>query len=157
MELLHQLGELFLQAVPTVIIVLIFYVFMRWAFFGPVLKAMAERKAHIEGARAEAAAVEAAAKQEMDAYTEALRKERAKIYAEQESAREAALEERARLLKAMRLRALEDVEAAKKQIAAELTAARAEIERQTPALANEIARLVLQGRPAPLPGGGSLR
>ena len=54
MELLHQLGELFLQAVPTVIIVLIFYFFMRWAFFGPVLKAMAERTTHIEGARAEA-------------------------------------------------------------------------------------------------------
>jgi F0F1-type ATP synthase membrane subunit b/b' len=155
MELLHQLGELFLQAVPTVVIVLIFYVFMRWAFFGPVLKAMADRKAHIEGARAEAATVEAAARQEMDEYTEALRKERGKIYAEQEVAREAALEERARLLKAMRSRAVEDVVAAKIQIAADLASARVEIERQTPALAGEIARLVLQGRPAPLPGGGS--
>jgi F0F1-type ATP synthase membrane subunit b/b' len=152
MELLHQLGELFLQAVPTVIIVLVFYFFLRWAFFGPVLKAMAERKAHIEGARAEAAAVEAAATQEMDAYTEALRKARAEIYAEQESAREAALEERGRLLKAMRSRAMEDVDTGKKQIATELTAARSEVERQTPALANEIARLVLQG-PAPLRGG----
>jgi F0F1-type ATP synthase membrane subunit b/b' len=155
MELLHQLGELFLQAVPTVVIVLIFYVFMRWAFFGPVLKAMAERKAHIEGARAEAAQVEAAARQEMDEYTEALRKERGKIYAEQEVAREAALEERARLLKAMRSRAVEDVVAAKKQIAADSASARSEIERQTPALASEIARLVLHGRPAPLQGGGS--
>jgi F0F1-type ATP synthase membrane subunit b/b' len=155
MELLHQLGELFLQAVPTVVIVLIFYVFMRWAFFSPVLKAMAQRKAHIEGARAEAAQVEAAARQEMDEYTEALRKERGKIYAEQELAREAALEERARLLKAMRSRAVEDVVAAKKQIAADLASARAEIERQTPALASEIARLVLHGRPAPLQGGGS--
>lgn len=152
MELLHQLGELFLQAVPTVIIVLIFYFFMRWAFFGPVLKAMAERTAHIEGARVEAAAVEAAARQEMDAYTEALRKARGEIYAEQELAREAALEERARLLKAMRARAMEDVDAAKKQIVVELAAARAEVERQTPALANEIARMVLQG-PAPVRGG----
>jgi F0F1-type ATP synthase membrane subunit b/b' len=152
MELLHQLGELFLQAVPTVVIVLIFFFFMRWAFFGPVLKAMADRKAHIQGARAEAAAVEASAKQEMDAYTEALRKERGKIYAEQELAREAALEERAKLLKAMRARAVEDVDAAKKQIAAESAAARADVETQTPALAVEIARLVLQG-PSPLREG----
>ena len=54
MEIFHQLGELFLNAVPTVVIVLLFYVFMRWAFFTPILKAMAERRAHIEGARAEA-------------------------------------------------------------------------------------------------------
>jgi F0F1-type ATP synthase membrane subunit b/b' len=152
MEIVHQLGELFLQAVPTVVIVLLFYIFLRWAFFGPVLKAMADRKAHIEGARAEAASVESAAKQEMDAYSDALRKARGEIYAQQELAREAALEERGRLLKAMRSRAQEDVDSAKKQIAAEMAAARVEIERQTPDLANEIARTVLRG-PAPARGG----
>jgi hypothetical protein len=41
MEILRQLGDLFLQAVPTVIIVFLFYVFMRWAFFTPIQKAMA--------------------------------------------------------------------------------------------------------------------
>ena len=96
MEILHQLGQLFLGAVPTVIIVLIFYFFMRWAFFTPIQKAMAERQARIEGARAEAAAVEAEAKQELDTYNEALRKARAEIYGEQEATRQAALEERAR-------------------------------------------------------------
>ena len=74
MEIAHQLGELFLGAVPTVIIVLLFYVFMRWAFFTPIQKAMAERKALIEGARAEAATVEAAAKQELDTYNQTLKK-----------------------------------------------------------------------------------
>ena len=78
MEILHQLGELFLEAVPTVVIVLLFYVFMRWAFFGPIQKTMAERDARIEGARREAAAVEAEAKQELDTYNEALRKARAR-------------------------------------------------------------------------------
>ena len=72
MEILHQLGELFLEAVPTIIVVLLFYAFLRWAFFGPIQKAMAERAARIEGARAEAASVEAAAKQELDTYHEAL-------------------------------------------------------------------------------------
>src|SRR6266481_1782567 len=82
MEILHQLGELFLEAVPTVIIVFLFYLFMRWAFFGPIQKAMAERSARIEGARAEAAKVEAEARQELDAYNEALKKARAQICAE---------------------------------------------------------------------------
>jgi F-type H+-transporting ATPase subunit b len=152
MEILHQLGQLFLGAVPTIILVLIFYFFLRWAFFTPILKAMAEREARIAGARTEAAAVEAEAKQEMDAYGEALRKARAEIYAEQEAARQAALEERAQLLKAMRARTQEDVEAAKKRIATDMTAARAEIEAQTPVLANEIARAVLS-KPSSLRGG----
>ncbi|MGO9591616.1 MAG: hypothetical protein ACLP3K_16425 [Candidatus Acidiferrales bacterium] len=154
MEILHQLGELFLEAVPTVVIVLLFYVFMRWAFFGPIQKAMAERAARIEGARAEAASVEAAAKQELDTYHEALRKARAEIYAEQEAARQAALDERAKLLKVMRSRSQEDVAAAKKRIAADVAAARAEIERQAPALANQIARTILD-KPSSLRGGAT--
>jgi hypothetical protein len=89
--------------------------------------------------------VEAAARQELDSYHDALRKARTEIYAEQEAERQVILDERARLLKAMRARALEDVDAAKKQIAADMTAARAEVERQTPALAGDIARIVLAG------------
>jgi len=152
MDIFQQLGELFLEAVPTVIIVFLFYLFMRWAFFGPIQKAMAERSAKIEGARAEAAKVEAEAKQELDAYNEALKKERAGIYAEQEAARQAVLEDRAKLLKAMRLRAIEDVAAAKKKIAAEFEAARAELERQAPELAVQIARAILEN-PPPMSGG----
>ncbi|HYK40641.1 MAG TPA: hypothetical protein VEU98_11460 [Candidatus Eremiobacteraceae bacterium] len=144
MEILHQLGELFLQSVPTVIVVLFFYAFLRWAFFKPITKAMTERTARIEGARAEAAAVEAEAKNELDAYNDALRKARAQIFAEQEAARQAVLDERGRLLQAMRNRVQDEVVKAKKKIEAETAAARAEIERQTPQLAAEIARTVLQ-------------
>jgi F-type H+-transporting ATPase subunit b len=154
MEILHQLGQLFLGAVPTVIIVLIFYAFMRWAFFTPIQKAMAERQARIEGTRAEAAAVEAEAKQELDTYNEALRKARVEIYGEQEDTRQVALDERAALLKAMRSRTQEEVIAAKKRIAGEFAEARAEIERQTPALADEIARAILR-RPSSLRGGAA--
>ena len=152
MDIFQQLGELFLEAVPTVIIVFLFYLFMRWAFFGPIQKAMAERSARIEGARAEAAKVEAEARQELDAYNEALKKARAEIYAEQEAARQAVLEDRAKLLKAMRSRAMEEVAAAKKKIAAEFEAARADLERQAPELAGQIARAILEN-PSPLRGG----
>ena len=148
MVIAHQLGELFLGAVPTVIIFLFFYLFLRWAFFTPILKAMAERKGLIEGARSEAASVEAAARQELDTYTQALRSARSQVYAEQEVARQAVLDERAQLLRAMRTRSQEEVTEAKKKIAANTTAARAEIERQTPALAGEIARIILE-RPVP--------
>jgi len=148
MEIVHQLGELFLGAVPTVIIFLLFYLFLRAAFFAPIQKAMTERKALIEGARAEAASVEASANLELDKYTQALRSARAQVYSEQEVARQAALEERAQLLRAMRTRSQEEVNEAKKKIAAEMTAARAEIEKQAPALAGEITRMILERRPS---------
>jgi len=152
MEIAHQLGKLFLGALPTVIVVLLFYYFLRWAFFGPIQKAMADRSKRIEGARVEAAAAEAGAKQELDSYHDALRKARAEIYAEQEVARQAALDDRAKLIKSMRARAQEDVSAAKKRIAAELAAARVEMERDAPVLASQIARAILD-KPSTLLGG----
>ena len=154
MQILHQLGELFLQSVPTVIVVLLFYAFLKWAFFTPIRKAMTERTARIEGARAEAAAVEAEAKNELDAYNDALKKARAKIFAEQEVARQTVLDERTRLLQAMRSRVQDEVVAAKKKIAAEMATARAEIERQAPELAAAIARTVLEG---PVRGAGVIQ
>ena len=54
-EIVHQLGELFLQAVPTVLIVLAFYVMLRALFFKPLLAVMAERDARTVGARKAAA------------------------------------------------------------------------------------------------------
>jgi F-type H+-transporting ATPase subunit b len=154
MDILHQLGELFLQAVPTVIIVFLFYLFMRWAFFTPIQKAMAERGAKIEGARRDAAVVEEAARRDLDNYNEALRKARAEIYAEQEAARQAILEERAKNLKAMRSLARKEVEEAKKKIAAELAGARTELERRTPELAGEIVHNILEN-PLSFPGASS--
>jgi F0F1-type ATP synthase membrane subunit b/b' len=154
MEILHQLADLFLQAVPTVVIVFLFYLFMRWAFFAPIQKAMTERDAQIEGARREAAALEAEAAKDLQAYNETLRKARGEIYAEQEAARQAVLDERARFLKAMRSRALEEVEAAKKKIAAEQVLAGREVESQTDSLASEIVRVILEN---PSIGGGAVR
>jgi F0F1-type ATP synthase membrane subunit b/b' len=152
MEILHQLAELFLQAVPTVVIVFLFYLFMRWAFFTPIQKAMAERDAKIEGARREAAELEVEAARELQEYNERLRKVRSEIYAEQEAARQVALDERARLLKAMRSRALEEVVEAKKKIANELTVASREVALQTDSLAAEIVRTILE---SPSPHGAS--
>jgi F-type H+-transporting ATPase subunit b len=144
MDILHSLGQLFLGSVPTIVIVLLFYVFLRWAFFTPIAKVMAERESRIEGAKAEAAAIEQTIKQEMESYQQALRKARGEIYTEQEASRREALENRAKLLKAMRVRAQEEVLLATKRIEAELEAARAQVEREAPALAGEIVRIILQ-------------
>jgi len=154
MEILHQLGNLFLQAAPTLVIVFLFYLFMRWAFFAPLQKAMAERESKIEGARRDAAAVQAAANQDLQNYNEALKKARAEIYAEQELARQAILQERSKNLKAMRSLAQKEVAEAKKKIDVELAAARKEIEASAPSMAGEITRSILE-KPLSLQGDRS--
>jgi F-type H+-transporting ATPase subunit b len=145
MEILHQLANLFLQAVPTVVLFFFFYLFMRWAFFGPIQKAMAERSAKMEGARAEAASVEAAARQDLNRYKDGLTKARAQIYQEQEAARQVVLDERAKLLKAIRSRAQEEIASAKAKLDTEMAAATKEADSLTPALAGDIARNILGG------------
>lgn len=152
MEILHQLGDLVVQALPTVVIVFLFYFFMRAVFFGPLQRAMDERARRIDGAKAEAAAAQAAAREELDRYHDALKKARAEVYLEQESERQAVLDERAKLLRTLRARTLEMVQEAKARIDAESQTARAEIEKQTPVLAGQISKMILE-RSTPSAGG----
>lgn len=149
MDLLHQLGDLFLAAVPTAILVFLFYFFLRWSFFGPLLKVLAERQARIEGSRKEAESLATAAQEKQRAYREALRKARAEVFAEQESARRVVLEERGKLIRQARGRAGEEVQAAKARLASEIEAARKTLESSGQQLAEEVARAILE------PAGGA--
>src|SRR6266403_1216338 len=121
-DLVHQLGELFLRAVPVAVIVLLFYVIMRSIFFQPLLKVMAERDARTIGAQKAAEAAQAAAAEKVRQYEEALRQARAKVYVEQEAARKKLLDERAALVKASRNLAATEVSAAKEKVAKEVAA-----------------------------------
>jgi F-type H+-transporting ATPase subunit b len=148
-EIVHQLGELFLQAVPTVLIVLVFYAVLRALFFKPLLKVMAERDLRTAGARKAAEAAQAAAAEKVKQYQDALRKARAGVYAEQEAARKKLLDERAGILKDARGKAAAEVASGKNRAAADLVAARLDIEASVAQLSAEIARRVLQAPPAP--------
>src|SRR6266853_427963 len=59
--IVHQLGELFLQAVPTVLIILLFYFILRALFFKPLLAVTAERDSRTAGAEKAAEAGEVSA------------------------------------------------------------------------------------------------
>jgi F-type H+-transporting ATPase subunit b len=146
-EIVHQLGELFLQAVPTVLILLAFYGVLRVLFFKPLLQVMAEREARTAGARKAADAAQAAAAEKIKQYQEAVKQARAKVYAEQEAVRKKLLDDRAAILKDSRAKAAAEVAKAKERIANELGAGRREIEVIIPQLSAEIARRVLQNPP----------
>jgi F-type H+-transporting ATPase subunit b len=145
----HQLGELFLGAAPTVLIILLFYFILRALFFRPLLAVMAEREARTVGAQKAAEAAQAAAAEKVKQYQEALKQARGKVYAEQEVARKRLLDERAAQLKDARNKAAAEVGTAKERIAAELEAARGDVESTVAQLSAEIARRLLQ---TPRPG-----
>ncbi|MGA2421244.1 MAG: ATP synthase F0 subunit B [Candidatus Acidiferrum sp.] len=144
MEILRQLGELFLQAVPTVLIILIFYAILRSLFFVPLLKVMAERESRTTGARKAAESAQQAAADKVKQYQNALREARAKVYAEQEAARKKLLDERAAKLKDARAKAATQVGGAKEQISKDLVTAVKDVEANVPQLSAEIVGRLLQ-------------
>ena len=148
-EIVRQLGELFLQAVPTVLIILLFYFILRAIFFKPLLAVMAERDARTVGAQKAAEAAQAAAIEKIKQYQDALKQARGQVYAEQEAARKKVLDERAAVIKEARAAAAAQVAAGKERIAGELAAARREIEATVAQLSAEIARRILQSPPRP--------
>jgi F-type H+-transporting ATPase subunit b len=143
-DLVHQIGELFLRAVPVALIVLIFYFILRFLFFKPLLQMMAEREARTMGAQKAAEAAQAAAAEKLKQYEEALRQAKAKVYAEQDAERKKLMDERAAFLKETRNKATADVNRAKESLSGQLEAAKREIQVHVPELAAEIAQRVLE-------------
>jgi F-type H+-transporting ATPase subunit b len=155
-EIVNQLGGLFLAAVPTVIIVFLFYLFLRWSFFKPMERVLSERHKRAEGARAEAEAGRAAAHEKQRVYAEGLKRARAEIFGEQETLRRRALDERQAAINTARAAAQSALQEAKKGIAADAQAARAELEQTSGNLANDIAEALLAGLSSG-PGGSQGR
>jgi len=145
--IVHQLGELFLRAAPTVLIILLFYFILRALFFKPLLAVIAERDSRTVGAQKASEEAHAAAGEKVKQYQEALRQARGQVYAEQEAARKQLLDERAAQIKEARTRASGEVNAAKTRVAAELAAARRDVEATVAQLSAEIARRILQTPP----------
>jgi F-type H+-transporting ATPase subunit b len=144
MPIVHQLGELFLGALPTVLLILIFYFILKSLFFKPLLAVMAEREARTVGAQKAAADAQAAASEKVNQYKDALKKARAEAYAGQEASRKTLLNERAELLQQARAKSTAQVSAAKERIEAEFATARRDVEAGVSQLAQEIAARVLR-------------
>lgn len=153
MEILNQLGDLFVSAVPTVILVFIFYLFLRWSFFGPLDRILTERHARAQGAQQQAEASRLATHEKTRIYQDALRKARTEIFSEQEAARHRALDERQATVQAARLDSQQNLQAAKQALAQDLEGLRGQLAQSREVLAAEIATAIL----TPPPPGGEAR
>jgi len=150
-EILNQLGDLFLAAVPTVILVSFSTCFCAgvslgpWSAFSPNATSVPQRAT---GSRSEPGRrARKAARVQRSAAESAGRN-----FVEQEAARRKVLEERQAAVSAARFAAQQELQAAKKALAADVEAARASLEQSSVVLAGEIAENILAGGPSG-PGG----
>ncbi len=143
-ETLHQLGELLLGAVPTVVLLTMLYVLYANIVHKPLQRVLAERRSKTEGAVEKSRADIAAAEARTAEYEQRLREARATVFHAQEARRQAAIQARATALADARSRAQVQVQAAKKDIEKDREAAQSALQGESAALAQEIVRRVLQ-------------
>ena len=143
-ETLHQLVELLLGAVPTVILLALLYALYSSIMHKPLQRVLAERRSKTEGAVEKSRADIAAAEARTSEYELRLREARATVFRAQEARRQAALDARSKAVTDARSKAQAQVQAAKKDIEVDRLTAQAGLQKEASALAEEIVRRVLQ-------------
>ena len=143
-ETVRKLLELLRGAVPTFLIVLALYAFLRLVFFRPLEKVLEERHAATDGAQQAAERNMAAAEAKTAEYAAALEQARSEIYRAQEGERQQTLEERAALVERARAQAAERIRAAREEIRTDVAAARERLRQEGRALAESIALAILR-------------
>jgi F-type H+-transporting ATPase subunit b len=143
-QTLHQLGELLLGAVPTVILLALLYLLYSVIVHKPLRRVLEERRSKTEGAVEKSKADIAAAEARTAEYERRLREARATVFRAQEARRKAALEARAAAMNEARSKAHAQVQSAKAEIEKDREAAQAGLQGEAQSLAVEIMRRVLE-------------
>jgi len=145
---LHALGGLLVKAIPTFLLVLCLYLYLKHVSFRPLARVLEARRQATEGMRQQAEELLARAAAKTAEYERALQAARTELYREMEATRQRWREHHARAVAEAREQARAVVAEARGQIQAELELARAELQAHSQRLAVLIADSILQGRVA---------
>jgi F-type H+-transporting ATPase subunit b len=143
-QTLHQLGELLLGSIPTVLLLALLYALYNLIVHKPLKRVLDERRSKTEGAVEKSRADIAAAEARTAEYEQKLREARAVVFRAQEARRQVALQARTNAVNEARGKAQAQVAAAKKDIENDRSAAQAGLQGEAASLAQEIVRRVLQ-------------
>jgi F-type H+-transporting ATPase subunit b len=146
--LLQTLGELLLNAVPTVAMFIIIWAAYRLMVHKPLLAVLAERHEKTTGAVSKAQADIAAADAKSAEYERRIRESRAEIFNMQEARRKQLLDTRDAAIAEARSKAEGMVKAAKADVQKDAASAKGQLQAQAEQMANEIIRAVLHSGPA---------
>jgi F-type H+-transporting ATPase subunit b len=130
------------------VLLIVVYVYLKWMFFRPLEKVLAERKQATEGTRQQADAVLAKASQTAATIEAELQKAREDLYKEQEEARHRWLADQTAQLEQARLDSHELIHQARLQLETDTVAAKRDLAATADSLAEQITRLLLERKPA---------
>jgi len=133
-----QLGHLFLQTIPTVILVFLLFVILDRIFFRPLTAVLKQREESTVGALARAREEATAAEAQAREYEEAFQAARQEVYRQREADRRANLEQRDMALRKGREQAEVLIRDAQAALADEVARAKAELDAACQPLAEEI-------------------
>jgi F-type H+-transporting ATPase subunit b len=143
-EILRQLSELLLAAIPTVVIFLILFFSYKLLVHKPLVAVLDERRALTQGAVEKANADIAASEARTAEYEQRLRDARLAIFRKQEARRQRSLEARAAAAAQARAAGEARVQAARAALEQDVQRAKLTLEAESDALATQIVRTVLQ-------------
>jgi F-type H+-transporting ATPase subunit b len=143
---LPKVKEFLIASIPTIILLVILHAYLKKFFFGPLDRALEERRKATEGANKLAQQSFEATKRKTAEYEEKLRNARTEIYQEQERRRAELQARQEAALREVRAKTDAMLAEARKQIEADSEAARRELEAEADAIAERIAAAVMIGR-----------
>jgi F-type H+-transporting ATPase subunit b len=148
-EILHQLGDLTVGSIPTMIIFVILVIAYQVLVYGPLSRTLAERRDRTQGAIERAAAAIAAADAKSQEYEAKLRAARADIFRHRDHRIQQWNAERDSALASARLAAQERVRLEQAALETQAGEARKQIEGSTEQLASQILQAILPADVAP--------
>ena len=141
---LRQAGLLLLDAIPTVVMLLLLYAIYQNLVRKPLERMLAERREKTEGALQKARTDVAAAEARTQEYEGKLREARLTIFKAQEARRQQAQQMRAQALDEARSRAQQQIREARAAVEKDMVDARASLQGESDRLASEIIRTILK-------------
>jgi len=143
-EILRQLGDLLLAAIPTVVVFLVLFYAYGLIVHKRLVAVLGERRARTQGAVEKANADIAAAEARTAEYEQRLREARLFIFKKQEARRQQSLQARAAAVAEARAAAQARVKAARTSLEQDVKGAKTTLEAEGDALATQIIRRVLK-------------
>lgn len=150
-QVFGQLGQLFVQTIPTVILVFVLVVVLDRLFFRPLIQVMERREAATVGALARAREKVSMAEEKARQYEAALQSGRQEVYRQREADRHAAMADREAAIAEARRRSEALLREGQAALGVQVEAAKRELASSSRSLAMEITETILgsgaPGRP----------
>lgn len=147
-QLLLDLYNLFVRAVPTIVTLLTLYGVLNFVLFRPLVRVLDERYRKTEGARQAAADLIARAAQRTDEYENRIRAVKQDMYREIEEARKRAVAAQAKALDDARGRSAELLAGVQEELDRETAMARQALMSDTEKMADQLADRLMRGKAA---------